>query len=380
MVRFSDRANSIRPTGVRRMFDLAGDDAIQFGLGEPDFQPPPLAIKAFSKAMEDGRNKYTTTAGLPELRKKIAETWHHRDSDLDESNVCITMSGTNALLDIFLALVNPGDNVLIPEPYFPLYPTDVVLCGGEANMYPCHFENGFVPTIEDLESRINENTIAILYNFPSNPTGGNVTEEQRDKLVKFAQENDLWLITDEVYDKIIYDSEHVSFLGAGYEKVIMINSFSKTFAMTGWRIGYLLSPDLEAMGQLTKMQYYVTACSNDAMQYAVLEALEKASDYPAEMCAEFKKRRDLICSRLNSMPNVSCNIPTGAFYVFPKFDIPGYNSEELAMKMLEGGVLCSPGTAFGQAGEGHLRFAYTICQEDISRGMDRVEDIILTLI
>ncbi len=380
MVRFSDRANSIRPTGVRRMFDLAGEDAIQFGLGEPDFQPPPLAINAFSRAMEEGRNKYTTTAGLPELREKIAETWHHRDSGLDQRNVCITMSGTNALLDIFLALVNPGDNVLIPEPYFPLYPTDVVLCGGQANMYPCHFENGFVPTIEDLESRVDENTIAVLYNFPSNPTGGNVNEKQRDELVQFAKEHDLWLITDEVYDKIVYDSEHVSFLGAGYEKVIMINSFSKTFAMTGWRIGYLLSPDLEAMGQLVKMQYYVTACSNDAMQYAVLEALEKASDYPAEMCAEFKKRRDLICSRLNSMPNVSCNIPTGAFYVFPKFDIPGYTSEELAMKMLEGGVLCSPGTAFGKAGEGHLRFAYTICQEDISRGMDRVEEIISKLI
>jgi len=361
------------------MFDLAGDDAIQFGLGEPDFQPPPLAIKAFSRAMEEGRNKYTTTAGLPELRKKIAETWHHRDPHLDERNVCITMSGTNALLDIFLALVNPGDNVLIPEPYFPLYPTDVVLCGGEANMYPCYFENGFVPTIDDLQSRVDGNTVAVLYNFPSNPTGGNVNESQRDALVEFARRNDLWLITDEVYDKIVYDSEHVSFLGAGYDKVIMINSFSKTFAMTGWRIGYLLSPDLEAMGQLTKMQYYVTACSNDAMQYAVLEALEKASDYPDEMCAEFKKRRDLICERLNSMPNVSCNIPTGAFYVFPKFDIPGYTSEDLAMKMLEGGVLCSPGTAFGKAGEGHLRFAYTICQEDISRGMDRVEAILSNL-
>ncbi|DAC63870.1 TPA: aminotransferase class I/II-fold pyridoxal phosphate-dependent enzyme [Candidatus Thalassarchaeaceae archaeon] len=362
------------------MFDLAGDDAIQFGLGEPDFQPPNVAIKAFSRAMEEGRNKYTTTAGLPDLRKKIAESWHHRESSLDESNVCITMSGTNALLDIFLALVNPGDNVLIPEPYFPLYPTDVVLCGGEANMYPCYFENGFVPLVEDLESRINENTIAILYNFPSNPTGGNVTEEQRDVLVQFAKDNDLWLITDEVYDKIVYDSEHVSFLGAGYDKVIMINSFSKTFAMTGWRIGYLLSPDSDAMVQLTKMQYYVTACSNDAMQYAVLEAMEKASNYPSEMCAEFKGRRDLICKRLNAMPRVSCNVPTGAFYVFPKFDIPEYTSEELAMKMLEGGVLCSPGTAFGAAGEGHLRFAYTIGREDISRGMDRVEEVLSKLV
>jgi len=379
MVRFSERANSINPTGVRRMFDMADDDAVQFGLGEPDFQPPEIAIEAFAKAMKDGKNKYTTTAGLPALRQKIAETWHHRIPELNASNVCITMSGTNGLLDIFLALVGPGDNVLIPEPYFPLYPSDVVICGGEPNLYPCTFENGFVPTIEDLESRVDENTVAVLYNFPSNPTGGNVTASQRDELIAFASEHDLWLITDEVYDRIVYEGQHVSFLGAGYDRVIMVQSFSKTFAMTGWRIGYILSPDQEAMAQLTKMQYYVTACSNDAMQHTVLEALEKAPDYPRKMCAEFKTRRDLICERLNAMPGVSCHVPTGAFYVFPKVDVPGMNSEEIAMALLEGGVLCSPGTAFGAAGEGHLRFAYTTGREDIDMGMDRVEAVLARL-
>ncbi len=379
MVRFSDRANSIRPTGVRRMFDMAGDDAVQFGLGEPDFQPPEIAVEAFTRAMQEGRNKYTTTAGLPSLREKIAGMWHHLVPSLDESNVCITMSGTNALLDIFLATVNPGDNVLIPEPYFPLYPPDVVICGGEPRLYPCRFENGFVPTIEDLEEKVDENTVAILYNFPSNPTGGNVDEKQRDELVEFARTHDLWLITDEVYDRIVYDSPHVSFLGAGYDKLVMVQSFSKTFAMTGWRIGYLLSPDDDLMRELTKMQYYVTACSNDAMQYAVLEALEKAPDYPETMCHEFKERRDLICERLNSMPGVTCHVPTGAFYVFPKVEVPGLTSEEIAIKLLEGGVLCSPGTAFGEAGEGHLRFAYTIGREDISRGMDRVAKVLAEL-
>ena len=361
------------------MFDMAGDDAVQFGLGEPDFQPPELAIDAFEKAMREGRNKYTTTAGLPQLRKKIAETWHYLSPDLDESNVCITMSGTNALLDIFLALVDPGDEVLLPEPYFPLYPPDVVICGGEPTLYPCRFENGFVPAIEDLEARVTDKTVAILYNFPSNPTGGNVTQKERDELLDFAERNGLWVITDEVYDRIVYDCEHVSFLGAGYDKVIMLNSFSKTFAMTGWRIGYILSENPEAMAHITKMQYYVTACSNDAMQYAVLEAMEKASDYPAKMCGEFKARRDLICERLNAMPGVSCHIPTGAFYVFPKVDVPGMNSEEVALALLEGGVLCSPGSAFGEAGEGHLRFAYTIGREDISRGMDRVEKVLVEL-
>ncbi|MEC9457656.1 MAG: aminotransferase class I/II-fold pyridoxal phosphate-dependent enzyme [Candidatus Thermoplasmatota archaeon] len=358
---------------------MAGDDAVQFGLGEPDFQPPEIAVEAFTRAMQEGRNKYTTTAGLPSLREKIAGMWHHLVPSLDESNVCITMSGTNALLDIFLATVNPGDNVLIPEPYFPLYPPDVVICGGEPRLYPCRFENGFVPTIEDLEEKVDENTVAILYNFPSNPTGGNVDEKQRDELVEFARTHDLWLITDEVYDRIVYDSPHVSFLGAGYDKLVMVQSFSKTFAMTGWRIGYLLSPDDDLMRELTKMQYYVTACSNDAMQYAVLEALEKAPDYPETMCREFKERRDLICERLNSMPGVTCHVPTGAFYVFPKVEVPGLTSEEIAIKLLEGGVLCSPGTAFGEAGEGHLRFAYTIGREDISRGMDRVAKVLAEL-
>ena len=376
MVRFSDRSNSIQPTGVRRMFDMAGDDAVQFGLGEPDFQPPDVAIEAFTRAMSEGRNKYTSTAGIPPLRKRIAELWTHLSPDLDESSVCITMSGTNALLDVFLAIVNPGDKVMIPEPYFPLYPPDVVLCGGEPTFYPCKFENGFVPTIEDLASRVDDRTVAILYNFPSNPTGGNVSEEQRDELVEFARSNDLWLISDEVYDRIVYDNPHVSFLGAGYEKMVMIQSFSKTFAMTGWRIGYLLSPDPDFMRELTKMQYYVTACSNEAMQYAVLEALNEAPDYPEMICNKLKGRRDLICERLNAIPGVSCHVPTGAFYVFPKVEVPGMSSEEIALKLLEGGVLCSPGTAFGEAGEGHLRFAYAIDKDDIIKGMDRVEKII----
>tara|TARA_B100000614_G_C14486645_1_gene468972 strand:- start:53 stop:1153 length:1101 start_codon:yes stop_codon:yes gene_type:complete len=358
------------------MFDMAGDDAIQFGLGEPDFQPPAVAINEFHNAMLNGHNKYTSTGGLPELRRKIAESWQHLEPGLDESSVCMTMSGTNALLDIFLAIVNPDDEVLIPEPYFPLYPPDVTICGGRAITYPCRFENEFVPDVEDLEALVTDSTVAILYNFPSNPTGATVNTDQRDMLASFAAKHDLWIVTDEVYDKIVYGGDHVSFLGAGYDRVIMLNSFSKTFAMTGWRIGYVLSPNPEAMEQVTKMQYYVTACSNDAMQYAVLAAMEQASEYPDKMREEFQTRRDLICSRLNEMEGVSCHVPEGAFYVFPKIDANGMTSEEMAMEMLSEGVLCSPGSAFGEAGEGHLRFAYTISKSDIDRGMDRVAKVI----
>jgi len=184
---FSDRALGIQPTGVRKMFDLAGDDAISFGLGEPDFQPPAIAIEAFHQAMLDGKNKYTTTAGLPALRAKIAESWATYQTGLDESNVCITMSGTNALLNLFLTLVNPGDNVLLPEPYFPLYGPDVSIAGGDATYYPCLFENEFIPQVSDLEALIDERTVAILYNFPSNPTGGTLDTTQRDELLAFAK-------------------------------------------------------------------------------------------------------------------------------------------------------------------------------------------------
>ena len=232
---------------------------------------------------------------------------------------------------------------------------------------------------DNLESLVDENTVAILYNFPSNPTGATITVEQRDELLSFAQRHDLWIITDEVYDRIVFDGEHVSFVGCDDERVILINSFSKTFAMTGWRIGYIMSANKEAIGQMIKIQYYITACSNDAMQYAVLSAFENASNYPDEMCAEFKARRDLICSRLNSMPGVQCHIPEGAFYVFPKVEVPGMNSEEIAIELLKGGVLCSPGSAFGPSGEGHLRFAYTISREDISRGMDKTEVVLRRL-
>ena len=376
---YSDRALAIQPTGVRKMFDLAGDDVISFGLGEPDFQPPRVAIDAFYQAMLDGHNKYTTTAGMPALRQKIAASWEPYQAGMTDANVCMTMSGTNALLNLFMTIINPGENILLPEPYFPLYGPDATLVGGESKYYPCLFENEFVPKVSDLETLVDENTVAILYNFPSNPTGGTLDEHQRDELLAFAKKHDLWIISDEVYDRIVFEGTHVSFMGTDYDKLMIVNSFSKTFAMTGWRIGYIISPNIEAMKQVIKIQYYISACSNDAMQYAVLEAMEKANDYPTMMAEEFKQRCDLIVDRLNAMPGVECQKPKGAIYVFPRVTVDGMNSQEVAMELLKDGVLCSPGSAFGPSGEGHLRFAYTISQADISRGMDKVEETLLRL-
>ena len=367
---YSRRVKSIQPTGVRKMFDLANEDTISFGLGEPDFQPPDIAIEAFYQAMKDGRNKYTTTAGLPALREKIASSWSSYQKGLDQDNVCITMSATSGLMNLFMTLVEEGKNVLLPEPYFPLYGPDVSIAGGEARYYSCRFEHDFIPQINELESLCDENTVAILYNFPNNPTGATISPDRRDLLLHFAQEKGLWIISDEVYDKIIFEGEHVSFLGCGYDDVAVINSFSKTFAMTGWRIGYILSTNKELMQQVVKMQYYISACSNDAMQYAVLEAMEKAPEFPAEVSQAFKQRCDVIVDRLNEIDGVECRKPKGAIYVFPKVTVPGMNSEQIAMELLKDGVLCSPGSAFGSSGEGHVRLAFTIGIEDIHKGMD----------
>ena len=379
MAGFSDRALAIQPTGVRKMFDLAGDEAIQLGLGEPDFQPPAVAIEAFHQAMIDGHNKYTTTAGLPPLRERIASLWRHLEPDLGIENVCMTMSGTNALLNISLALLNSGDNILLPNPCFPLYGPHATITEAEPRFYACAFKHEFVPQVSELEELVDENTKAILYNFPSNPTGATITAEQRDELLEFARRHDLWVITDEVYDRIIYDQPHVSFLGAGYDDVVMIQSFSKTFAMTGWRMGYILSANSALMEQVTKLQYYITACSTDAMQYGVLAAIEQAPDYPSEMRDAFRQRRDLICARLNTIPGVSCHVPEGAFYVFPKVNVPGWSSVDIALEILKEGVVCSPGSAFGTDGEGHLRFAYTIDVKLIDQAMDIVEKVFTRL-
>ncbi|MEO8083787.1 MAG: pyridoxal phosphate-dependent aminotransferase, partial [Ardenticatenales bacterium] len=366
-------------TGIRKMFDLASADTIQFGLGEPDFQPPAIAIEAFHKAMVDGYNKYTTQAGYPPLREAIAGLWSAYLPGLSAANVCITMSGTNALLDCAMILVDPGDNVLVPDPGFPLYGPHATIFGGHERSYRCTFEHEFVPQIETLEALVDDRTRAIVVNFPSNPTGATLTAAQRDTLVDFARRHDLWIITDEVYDRIIYDRPHVSFLTPDYDKVLMVNSFSKTFAMTGWRIGYVLSPHLEAMAQIMKLQYYVTACSNDAMQRAVLAALQDAADYPARMVTAFRVRRDRMVERLNAMPGVSCHKPEGAFYVFPRVHIEGCSTEDIAMAILADGVLCSPGTAFGAAGDGHLRLAYTTSMANIERGLDAIDGTLARL-
>ncbi len=353
------------------MFDLAGSDTINLGLGEPDFQPPATILDAMKKALDLGYNKYGPTGGLPELREALAET-HSSQADVTAENVLITVGATEALAMTMQVFVDPGDEVLTPDPGFVLFAPHIRLAGGVPVYYSVLEKNGFLPVLEELESMVTPKTKAIIVNTPSNPTGSVMRRKEVDALAAFAEANDLLLIADEVYDRIVYEGDHESFLGRT-EDVVYVNSFSKVFSMTGWRLGYLITKR-EFIKTMAKVHYYMVACPPTPAQYAVLTGIDGAEEYLKEMLEEFRRRREFIVRRLNSLAGFHCLLPGGAFYAFPSFDYP-VGSEEFALSLLKAGVVCSPGSAFGDRGEGHLRFSYAASLEMIDRAMTIVESV-----
>jgi len=368
----SQKVRDVELSGIRKMFEMADEDTINLGLGQPDFQPPEGAIAAYYQAMRDGHNGYGSTYGLEELREAIANDYSRYKSGLDKENVLMHVGATQAFRITTESIIEEGEEVLYPEPGFVLYDSQIKLAGGKPVPYPVEQRYDFVPQIEDLEKRKTPKTKAIIVNSPSNPTGGVFPEEEVRKIVSWAEENDLLIISDEVYEKMIYKGEHVSFLG-DYENVIMINSFSKVFAMTGWRVGYTITRK-DWVEELGKVNYYNIACPPTATQHAVLHALKNELDFVDNMTETFRERRDIIVDRLNDISGFECLKPKGAFYVFPSFDFD-LTSKELAMELLDEGVIVTPGTAFGPTGEGHLRLSYANSTENIEKAMDIVEDV-----
>ncbi len=367
------RVREIELSGIRKMFEMADDDALNLGLGQPDFQPPEDVIDAYKKAMMDGNNGYGSTYGLEPLKEEIASHLTRYKQDISQENVIITVGATQAFKVTTEVIVDDAREVLYPEPGFVLYEPQIKLARGKPVSYPVLQENKFVPDLEDLEERRTENTKAIILNSPGNPTGGVFPQKDVDKIIDWAQENDITIISDEVYEMMVYEGEHSSFLNDDYENVIAINSFSKTFAMTGWRIGYLTTKE-EWVNQIGKLHYYTIACPPNPTQHAVLYAMQNRMDFVEEMTETFRKRRDIIVDRLNDITGFDCLKPKGAFYVFPSFDF-GLTSKELAMKLLKNGVLATPGSAFGPTGEGHLRFSYANSTENIQAAMDIIEEV-----
>lgn len=361
------RLEGIQLSGIRKMFELTTEKSINLGLGEPDFQPAEHIAKALSDAVKNGYNKYGPTGGIPKLRDVLAENASKYRDDISGNDVIVTTGSTQALNIVAQYLFEPGDEVLLPDPGFVLNVPQVRIAGAKPIMYPMKQEYDFIPQIEDLEKLLTKKTVAIYTNSPSNPTGGVIPKEDISEIIQFAEDHDLWIVSDEVYEKMVYNQKHQSFLG-DYDKVIHINSLSKTYAMTGWRFGFLITK-APIIDKLTILNYYTIACPNLPIQHAALAALTGPQDHVKGMIKEFMHRRDLIVEKLNKIEGIHCRVPKGAFYAFPKYDFK-ITALDFAMECAKSDLICTHGSAFGDAGEGHMRFSYANSIDNIEKGME----------
>ena len=373
-MKVSGRLDSIPMSGIRKMFDLAGPDSINLGLGEPDLDPPKEAIEGMSKAAFDGLNKYGPTAGIQELRESVAGLLS-KYGKLGGNNVMITPSGSSALLEITQSFVDNGDEVLVPSPGFVIYSPHTKLAGGDPVEYKLT-KGDFQPDIEDIKSLITPRTKMIVVNSPSNPTGGVLSRESHKALLDIAADNDIIILSDEVYDAYVYEGEHHSFI-PHLDKAIVVNGFSKMMAVTGWRMG-LICANNDVMPDLIKMQYHLCASPNMPAQYGIMNAIPGIDPYLKNANRIFKARRDLISKRINEIDGMNIIPPKGSFYAFPSFDMK-MSSGDLANELAKNGLICTPGSAFGKYGEGHLRFSYAADEKKISAGMDILSDTVKKL-
>ncbi len=362
----AQRVRSVEISGIRRMFEAAPPNSVNLGLGEPDFEPPAEVVEAMCTAVRDGMNHYGPSAGLVALRDKVAERYQDRDRRTTRENVIITGSGSEALMVTALALYDPGVEVLVPNPGFVLYGPDARLVGATPVPYSLTPRRRYLPDFDELERLVTPRTRAIVVNSPSNPTGGLFPSGTVDRIVELADRHRLTIVSDEVYDEIVYDGPFASFWGRT-DRVVIVNSFSKTLAMTGWRIGFLVAPRALA-ADLNKMHYHVMACPPTPAQVAVLAGLANGHAAIRAMVREFAARRDLVVRGLRRIPGVAVVPPAGAFYAFPSFSWP-LSSQDVAEGLLKRGVITTPGDAFGSLGAGHLRLSFAASRPNLERGL-----------
>ncbi|MGQ9543335.1 MAG: pyridoxal phosphate-dependent aminotransferase [Candidatus Bathyarchaeia archaeon] len=383
----SERSRELRQSAFADFFaeavemERSGEDVIHLHVGEPDLPTPQHIVQAALKAMEEGYTHYTPPGGILELREAISEKLR-RDNSLEidpHREVTVLSGGYNALFCAFQALIDPGDEVIIPEPCLPQYWGDISLAGGRAVPVRLMEDEDFRPDLEDLASKINNKTKMILINSPQNPTGSILNLKDMRRIADLAEANDLLVLSDEVYEKFIYDgSEHISFasIEGMKERTLTVNSLSKTYAMTGWRVGYVAG-DSVLIEKIRMVSEHAVWCPNSIAQKAAVAALRGPQECVRDMVNEFKERRDLITSGLNKIRNFKCNPPKGAFYVFPNIKGLGASSMELAQMILKRAkVAVIPGVAFGRAGEGNLRFSFANSKEHIREAMERIREVI----
>ena len=380
--RLSPGVNAVAPSGIRKFFDIAAqmEDVISLGVGEPDFVTPWSIRESCMYGLEQGYTSYTANRGMPELREEIVLHYARRFGNTYEAatDVLVTV-GVSEALDIALrALLSPGDEVLIPEPCYVSYQACTILAGGVPVTVPARLDNEFRITPEELEEHVTEKTKVLLIGYPNNPTGAIMTREDLLKIAAFAEKHDLIVISDEIYGDLTYgDEEHVCFssLPNMQERTVLLNGFSKAYAMTGWRIGYALG-NKAIIAAMTKIHQYTMLCAPITAQVAAIEALRHGEKYMKKMVAEYDRRRRLIYDGLTKM-GLSCFEPKGAFYIFPDITSSGYSSNDFAEKLLQAEhVALVPGSAFGACGEGHVRCSYATSIDKISEALNRIENFL----
>lgn len=374
----------IKPSGIRKFFDIAASmkDVISLGVGEPDFQTPWLIRKAGIAAFESGKTKYTSNSGLMELRKAVTEFLerkYHLSYD-PEKEVLITVGGSEAIDAAIRAVVSEGDEVIIPQPSYVCYEPITRLAKGVPVIIETKAEDDFKLTAHDLKAAISPKTKALILPYPCNPTGAIMEKKDLEEIAKVLKDTNIVVISDEIYSELTFGSDHVSFASVEgmKERTVTVNGFSKTFSMTGWRLGYACAPR-EILSQMTKIHQFAIMCAPTVSQYAAVEALRHGDEAIASMKEEYNRRRKLTVSSFNEI-GLTCREPKGAFYVFPSIQKSGLSCDEFCERLLkEKHVAIVPGTAFGKGGEGFVRASYCYSTEHLIEAISRIDEFLKSL-
>ena len=362
-----------------KALEAAGRSIVHLEIGEPDFATPANIVEAGVRALRDGHTHYCPAPGLPALRSACAEHLSRtRSITVDPARVLVAPGAKPFLFYAILATCNPGDEVIYPNPGFPIYESVISWAGATPVPLPIVEDRGFAFTADDLRALLTPRTKMVILNTPANPTGGIIDQSLTSEIADVLSAHDCWILSDEVYSEMLYDATHASVASHGdlLERTILLDGFSKTFAMTGWRLGYAALPP-SLVDPVTRMLINSVSCTPPAVQLAGVEALTGPRDEVNAMFAAFRARRDAIVVGLNELPGVHCRLPLGAFYAFPNITGTGLSSDSLAGALLdEAGVACLAGTAFGAHGEGYLRFSYANSLDNIAIALDSMRSLL----
>ena len=379
----SETLKDIKPSGIRKFFDLLADmgDVTALTVGQPDFVTPWHIREAAIQSLERGHTYYTSNSGLPELRSEVANYMRRRfDLDYSAGEVLITVGGSEAIDVAVRALVNPGDEVIIPMPSFVCYEPIVRMAGAIPVIINTKPENRFKLTADELRQAITDKTKLLVLPYPNNPTGAILEREELEQLADVLKDTNIAILSDEIYAELTYGKRHVSIasIEGMRERTIIASGFSKAYAMTGWRLGYLCAPGVW-IKQMTKLHQYAIMCAPTVSQFAAVEALKNGEDDIVDMCAEYNRRRVFIAEGLNKI-GLPCMMPEGAFYIYPYIGGFGLTSEEFCQRLLmEEKCAIVPGTAFGECGEGYARISYAYSVKHIAEALEKIDRFVSKL-